>query len=157
MEITISGQLLTFLQAMGIGCALWVVFDVFRILRMMGKRATVLIYIQDIVFFLLCGAVTYLFMLRSSSGEIRAFVLLGEILGAILYNFTISVLIRKIAQAIITFIGRYILHPIGHFLKNCVKFFKKKSRAPVGHVKKFGHRIKFFLKQTGVMLYNLVK
>lgn len=157
MEITVTGQLLTFLQAMGIGCGLWVVFDVFRIMRMMGKRLLILIYIQDILFFLLCGGVTYLFMLQTSDGQVRVFILLGEILGAFLYNFTISLLIRKVAQAIITWIGRYILRPIGHFFKNCVKFMKKKSRAPAGRAKNFARRVKFFLKQTGVMLYNLIK
>lgn len=98
MSISVTKQLFDFLLAMLVGGLLGAVYDLFRISRLTFGGGRVGIFFQDLVFFLFCTIVTFLFLVVDNSGEIRAFLLVGELLGALLYFFTLGKLVLRTAE-----------------------------------------------------------
>ena len=89
------------------------IFDFFRILRKSFKTKNLIIYFEDILFWILSGISTILFMYYFSDGSIRLYMFLGLSLGFIIYMLLISNIIMKIFIPIISFfktIVNYIIH-----------------------------------------------
>lgn len=104
VENLVTVQTMIFLRALAVGAVLGVVYDLFRIFRMTVRCGTVHIFVQDCIYYFFCGLVTFSFMLSSSAGQIRFFILLGELLGAVLYLTTLGVLVMKVSSGIIRFV-----------------------------------------------------
>ena len=58
MGISVSQQTMTFLQSLLLGAALGMLYDVFRILRLLIPSGKVISFVEDIVYFLLCGVIS---------------------------------------------------------------------------------------------------
>lgn len=162
MEITITNQAQLFLTALLVGAALAAVYDVFRILRIAFPSGTVCIAIEDICYFILCTFVTFTFILRDNEGMVRSYILLGEVLGWVLYYFTLGSLVISCSKGVIRFCHRIcrffyrcFLHPIFRILA----WFGKLFRLPLRWLRKQGKKVstmsKYNLKHTRIMLYNL--
>lgn len=106
MGISVTGQSVVFLSACVFGMVLGLVYDIFRIIRVAVPHGGLAVFIEDVLFFLLCAVSTFLFLLYMSAGEIRFFVIIGEILGAALYYFSIGFLVYRSAKAIIGFLKK---------------------------------------------------
>ena len=102
MEISVSGQALAFLFALLFGAVLGVFYDLFRISRIALRQNAVAIFIEDLFFWIVASVATFLFLLFENSGEVRVYLLLGVVLGAILYYFTLGILVMKLARLILT-------------------------------------------------------
>ena len=68
-----------------IGMALGLLYDVFRIVRIALPSPKLLVAAQDILYFLLASGITCLFTLNINEGEVRSFVLVGELLAGWMY------------------------------------------------------------------------
>ncbi|WP_052446666.1 spore cortex biosynthesis protein YabQ [Candidatus Soleaferrea massiliensis] len=163
LELQVSAQTLLFLQSCLLGAVLGVIYDVFRILRISFKNGSILIFLEDALFFIICAVLTFCFMLMSNDGQIRFFILLGEVIGFILYYFTIGALVMKISKLIINFIRRLFLLLYKIFIRPFVIFFRFLFRkiSPVfkkisGNCKKIEKKAKFSLKERRIVLYNLI-
>ena len=103
-------------------------------------------------------------MMQSIGGQLRFFIVLGELLGGVIYYFTIGSLVMKISKLIIRavkavfrFIYRVLIRPVLIllvWLGRKIRKFLSKLMIPF---KKFGTKVKFRLKQRQVLLYNLFK
>ncbi len=120
----------TALYAIVVGIVLGVLYDVFRIQRIsmsrdyhftvMRKREnnsktlnlltnfllsdklkSVIIFIEDVAFFVLSAVIVIIFIYQSNSGIIRWFELSGAVLGFILYYFTVGRLVVSLSEYII--------------------------------------------------------
>lgn len=80
-----------------LGGALGVLYDCFRLLRLMFPAGRGLIFWQDGFFFLLSAAALFRFTLRLCSGQLRLFVLMGCLLGFFLYYSTAGALVYALA------------------------------------------------------------
>lgn len=109
------------------GVCIGLIFDLFRILRKSFKTSNLIIYIQDILFWIFTGISIVFFMYNYSDGSIRLYMILGLILGFLLYLLTISKYIIKVFVIFICIIKRIIIRSINiinmpiQFTKNLIK------------------------------------
>ena len=105
--LTIADQTQLFLFALGLGFLLGIVYDLFRTERMAFTMRRVGVFLQDILFFLTCAAVTFLFLLAVNHGEIRGFIIAGEALGFFIYYFSFGLLAVRVSSFTIRTIRRF--------------------------------------------------
>ena len=113
----------------------------------------------DFVYFVVCAFLTFTFIFTFNYGEIRLYILAGELLGFIVYYITVGSLMIKIISAILSFlrkvknkVKRVIFMPIynklrklGQKVRN--KFFKNPHRP---------NNSKIHLKDRLVLVYNSI-
>ncbi len=162
MDLTISNQTMVFLYACLLGVGLGVCYDVFRILRVALPLGTVVTFIEDILYFAVTAIATFTFLLYFTQGQIRVYVLLGEVLGWVLYYVTVGSLVIKISKAIVgsirfvlKWLYRIFLSPFVRLFcflgrKICKLFVNIRNKAKNAAV-----RQKFNLKKKEILLYNL--
>ena len=109
------------------GICIGIVFDIFRITRKAFKLPNLLIYIEDILFWILTGALLLFDIYVFTDGQIRLYMILMLILGALIYFLVISKYFIKTNTKIIEII-KYItlklLSPFKKLAKKLIKFKK---------------------------------
>ena len=167
VENLVTVQTMIFLRSLAIGAVLGVVYDLFRIFRMTVRCGKVSIFVQDCVYYFFCGLVTFSFMLSASAGQIRFFILLGELLGAVLYLTTLGVLVIKVSGSVIRFVRwllgwvyKLTLQPVFRFLGWIFGIFGGWFGALFGLLgksqKKVTKSMNLCLKHQASMMYNLI-
>ena len=91
------------------GIFIGILFDFFRILRKSFKTVNFITNIEDILFWILTGLSIIYCMYNFSGGALRFFMLLGLILGILLYMLTLSDFLVKIVVKIISIIKKFVL------------------------------------------------
>jgi Spore cortex protein YabQ (Spore_YabQ). len=117
-----------FILAVLFGVLLGAIYDLFRIVRFAFDFGKTAIFIQDIIFFAACGVLTFLFMLTFTSGQIRAFVFVAQLVGFSAYYFTVGRIVYGLAKKIISIVKRIltaIFAPILKILGKTQKITKK--------------------------------
>ncbi len=66
------------------------IFDIFRAFRKTFNIKDIIIYLQDIIFWIISGFIILYSVYTFSNGELRLYMLLGIILGSIIYLLLIS-------------------------------------------------------------------
>ncbi len=74
-----------FLASLGAGFLSGAVFACFRVLRLFGLRGRVSVFIEDILFFLIAGLFSFIFLLYKNFGVPRAYIFCGETIGFLLW------------------------------------------------------------------------
>ena len=90
MEVTLSSQLLRLGISALVGLALAVVYDVFRVTRILFRTGKIAMYVQDILYGIAAAFVTFLLALAVNSGEIRFYIIGGELIGMAVYFLTLG-------------------------------------------------------------------
>ena len=130
-----------------VGIIIGILFDIFRILRKSFKTKDIVTYIEDILFWILTGIIILFSMYKFSNGELRFFMIIGILMGTLMYMITfiryvikISVFIIKIIKTIIVYpvkvvekiLKKIIIRPIFiiciNFKKNFINFVKKNKK-----------------------------
>ena len=103
---SVSQQTSLFLLAVVLGAALGVVYDCFRVFRIVFPPAAKsgAVAVQDIIFWLIYGFCIFCYSTIIGRGQIRFFVFFGSLLGFVLYiltlgNFVIGA-IRRVVTAV---------------------------------------------------------
>ena len=103
-----------------------------------------------------------MFILGVNAGEIRGYLIVGELLGAMVYYGTIGRLIMRSAQAIsraircvLRFLRDKILKPIFRPFRKLGRKIQKAMKKAGKNSKKLSRSSKYRLKRTGILLYNL--
>lgn len=163
MTVSVSAQALEFLLSCILGAGLGLLFDVFRIIRLAVKCGKFAVFFQDLLFLLVCTVVTFFFLLRESSGEIRIFIIGGEILGAALYYLTLGVLMMRLSRIVIdairrfkSFLMRHLLPPIRQTRVKIGNTFDKNAQKAKVMLKKENKLFKLSLKVVQKKMYNLI-
>lgn len=163
MTVTLSGQLSDFGIALLMGAALGVVYDIFKVLRLIGLNFKIAAFIEDILFFLIATVTVFSYYMQITDGKFRIFPLIAAVLGFALYSISIEkpifFLIRKLYE-LISKIFSFIYKKIFLFALKKLGFLLKKVFYPVGKFfkKLFAENIVNFLKKllpkSRKMLYN---
>ena len=112
------------------GICIGVLFDFFRIQRKVLKTCDFITYIQDILFWIVSGLIIIFVIMKYTNGEIRIYMVLGIILGILIYFLIISKYIMKIFVCILSFLLNIIgklLFPIKKIYKIIKKSWKNKN------------------------------
>lgn len=151
--LPLASQTVTFLLAILLGFVLGLLYDVFRILRLAVKSGFLVTLIEDVVYLIFVAVSSYSLALIRSDGFLRAYILIGEGLGAILYFFSLSIVIMGISALVIgmihTVLG-WIFTPVLRFLRFLGTLFEKISKKVWIFVKKL-------LKRIMHLVYNNTK
>lgn len=160
--IEVNTQTIVFLQSLALGFALGLFYDVFRVLRLAVRHSSAIVFLEDICYFIVCAILTFLFSLSAINGHVRVFLVLGELLGATIYYFSLGVLVMGVSKAIIRFVKallhllyRILLRP---FVRLFGWFYAKLSKAGgklAQNAKKVRAKTKYTLKRRGILVYNL--
>lgn len=108
MILSIANQSHIFILTVALGFIIGFVYDIFRIIRKTFKHPDFLTQLEDLIYWLLVSFLMFYFMLNNNNGEIRAFNIIGVLLGMLLYFLTLSILIVKVSVTIIQFIEKII-------------------------------------------------
>lgn len=145
-------ETLEFFQFIGVGVILAFIFDFFRAYRRYKKVNSKVVFMQDIIYFLIAWIILIISILKLLDGNIRLYLILGILLGILLYisalsSYTIKLFIY-IFKVIHKFID-YILLPI-ELIK---QVFEKISTFLVKIIKKC---CKMFINMI-LNIYNFTK
>lgn len=122
MQESLTSQILIFVYSLALGMFLGFAYDIFRIIRMVINSRNIAIFIQDVLYFILSGGVTFLFVLSVNGGNSRFYILAGEGIGWIAYHITLGEVIYKCSNKTVNFVKSKIAA-----LKN--KLLKKFSKS----------------------------
>lgn len=103
-EITIKEQLLSFMYANLMGLALSIIFDLFRTLRKSFTHGKIAVFIEDVLFFTIAQFITFMLLMARCNGEVRAYIIIGIIIGFFIYRVTVSRIVLPISVLIFKFI-----------------------------------------------------
>ncbi len=157
-----SEQLKLFLLSLGAGFFLGIIYDILRTVRLSFTRSKAAIFIFDILYFLIFGLFTFLFILAVNKGEIRFYLLFGEALGAVIYYFSFGIAAIKISDKIVkgvrTFfrvLFKVISAPFRFIFRIIKKIFSKVSAVFRKKQKKCKKNCKKLLPKLRLYVYNL--
>lgn len=164
LEISVAQQTIAFLTACLFGMVLGAIYDIFRIFRIAIPCGKIAVFIHDIIFWIICATLSFLFMLYTNAGEIRFFYIFGESLGFCIYYFTIGILVYKSAKAVIEFIkkllrifAKFILEPIWQLLLLIIRLIYKILLKVKYFMKKKSKVCKTHLQVDKSIVYNLLR
>lgn len=136
----VENQAYLFLVFSLTGVVLGVLFDFFRVLRKTFKTGDFVTYIEDILYWILAGIIILYNIWFFNDGEIRVFMSLGILMGAIIYCLTLSPIFIKIdyffmkkIKGVFTLLYNILKIPIEFMInllkkiKNIVNFKNKKG------------------------------
>ncbi|MBQ6713923.1 MAG: hypothetical protein IJN15_00055 [Clostridia bacterium] len=89
-EISINNQIITFLLSLVLGCVLCAFYDTFRSIRKVGFNSFTATFISDLVFWIVSGFITFLFLIARTNGAPRGYVFLTALMGFIIFRATLS-------------------------------------------------------------------
>lgn len=164
MTVDISYQAFSFLLAVLLGAALGVVYDVFKVLRLVGLKGKVIVFFEDILFFLISTIAIYSYYMEITDGKARIYPVIAAVIGFWLYFKTVEKPVFWIVKTIykgITISAEFLFK---YMVKKPVKLalkFLKKAFAPIYEFvyKKIIRNIIIFFKnllpKKDKMLYNV--
>ncbi len=77
------------------GVALGILYEFFRFLHRLHRRAAWLIFLEDLLFCLCCSAAMALLFFNLSYGQMRLYAFAGAVLGFLLWYCTVGALFRR--------------------------------------------------------------
>lgn len=119
----IQNQTYVFFWSLFVGVILAVIFDFFRILRRKGNTPNYMVYIQDIIYWIIITFIIIMSAFITNDGELRGYMFIGYILGAIVYIVTISRYILKFVNKVLDLVEN-IFNQIKEIIHKILKKFK---------------------------------
>ena len=158
-----SEQLTIFISSLGFGFLLGIFYDILRALRLSITKSGFAVIFFDIFYFIFFGFSTFLFTLALNKGEVRFYIIAGELIGALFYYFSLGVAVIKITDHFITllrkfysFVFKIISAPFRLVKKGFLLIFTKTSNF-FKKTEKKSHKIrKKLLPKARLYVYNLL-
>jgi len=139
MILSMSGQAWLFLTTVAAGFIIGLVYDIFRILRKAFRHRQWAVQLEDILFWVAGALLMFYFMLQSNYGEIRFFTIMGAALGMVIYFCSLSLVVMRVASAVIDIIRRvlrFLFAPFAPPLRKFTRFLKRGSAAKIRKTKR---------------------
>ena len=76
--------------SVGMGIRLMILYDLFRIIRMVIPHTVFWTGIEDFLYWIYCGFTTFNLLYQQNDGSLRAYVIAGVFLGMVSYQYLIS-------------------------------------------------------------------
>ncbi len=140
-EINLKNQIFTFLLSLVLGMIVCLVYDLscFAVRHKSKPFKTA----SDIVYFVFLAFVNFCFFLIASNGEMRLYLLVGELIGFIFCKKTLSVVfglllitLDKLIKSIKSILNRFVFGPAYNFLEKSAKITLKTGKKSLKIIKK---------------------
>ncbi len=155
-------QLAIFALSLGLGFLLGVLYDIIRALRLSITKSKIVLIICDIVYFVLFGIISFLFILALNKGEIRFYIIIGELIGAFFYYISLGTAVIKITNKAVSLLRKFytlvfkiISAPFRGLAKVFSGIFKKLRKLFKKTEKKSSKTRKNLLPKARLYVYNL--
>lgn len=106
-EIDIGLQFYYWLLSAVLGGMLCIFYDFFRAVRLAATHSVFKIFIEDLLYFCVISFVTFCFLLATTNGQVRGFVLFGIVVGFFITRCTVSFVLMKAYSFILKWIFRF--------------------------------------------------
>ena len=83
-----------------LGIWFMILYDGFRLLRQVFRHPILLVGMEDIGYWVYAAIRLFSLLYYENDGNLRAYAIMGVFTGMILYNFTISLFLRKLLKKI---------------------------------------------------------
>ena len=120
-------QVYVFLWSLLAGAIMAFVFDFFRLTRRKGNTKPILVYLEDIIYWIIVACIIIVSAFLTNNGDIRGFMFIGYIIGAVLYFMLLSNIFLSVCGGILDFIEG-IFKGICGFFRKIVNNFKFKEK-----------------------------
>ncbi len=156
MTTTLSEQLIQFGIAALVGVALGVVYDFFKVLRLIGLDFKIAAFVEDILFFLIATVTMFSYYMQITNGKFRIISLVAAALGFIVYSLTVEKVVFFIIKKIYALISKI----LGFIYEKIILFvIRKIVLKPFSAIGKFFKEkifnfFKNLLPKKDKMLYN---
>ncbi|MBP1564300.1 MAG: spore cortex biosynthesis protein YabQ [Oscillospiraceae bacterium] len=121
---SINEQLKLFLLSCLLGIPVGIIYDIFRIIRIILPHNHVLTAIEDVLFFIIYSVILMCFTISAARADFRVYYIVGNIIGAGAYFFTVGNVITRIVVKFTYLIRKNIINPLTFTIKKA--FYKKK-------------------------------
>ena len=159
----ISDQVMLFFMAVLVGAGLGVIFDVFRVIRVVFPPAkkSGLTALMDIVFWLIYAFTIFVYSVEYGRSQVRLFFFIGSIAGFVLYLLTVGNVVMGVIKKVCSIIAAALHFVYSYSISPIVKIvrviYQKESAVFVRshkHNTKHSLNIRNLLKKPIDMLYN---
>ena len=130
-----SEQLSIFLSALGFGFILGVLYDLMRAIRLSLPASKIATVIFDLLYVFIAGISSFLFILALNKGEIRFYIIFGELVGGAFYYVSFGIAAIKLTNRLSAglkkfycFLFKVFSTPFKFIHKNFSLFFKKSEK-----------------------------
>ncbi len=147
-----------FFYSLGFGFLLGILYDIFRLVRLIISRSKGFTFFMDLLYFAVCSLLVFCFILAVDSGRVRLYAVTGEALGWLIYYFSFGAVAIRLSNAVIGFFRRVKYAVSRRIKKISGKFFRKvgKIRGKCKKIiRKSDKKAKFNLQKYRHMVYNL--
>lgn len=155
-------QAMIFFTSLGVGFLLGVLYDVMRAFRLSFDRGKAVTVIIDLLYFSLVAFCSYVYILAANKGEVRSYIIAGELIGAVFYYFSLGAVAMKITDRLAAFLKKIrsvvfktICTPPALLKKGFSCFFRKMSSLLKKKQKNSQKIRKKHLPKLRLYVYNL--
>ena len=154
MNVSLSFQLQGFLISIACGVCLGLYYDFFRIFRTVFQSEKRTVFFQDLFYMLTAAFVTFLLALGVNYGEVRFYILAGEVIGWCLYFLTFGMVTIRVFHFASYVIHRFFINPIKKILSKLLHFLSNKIKLLLTNIKIKLVKWKKGLKPRNKIVYN---
>ena len=109
-----------FLASLLVGAVIGVIYDVFRVGRVIYSGGRIKLFFEDVLFFIMASLVFTVFMFNATMGVIRMFAAFGALIGFFAYRFSLGLFTVSVTKALKAWLTPYIRKTVG-FIKRKIK------------------------------------
>jgi spore cortex biosynthesis protein YabQ len=154
LNSSLASQFQGFVISIGVGLLLGVYYDIFRIFRTVFRSESRAVFFQDLFYMLSAAFVTFLLALGVNYGDVRFYILAGEIIGWCLYYLTVGMITIRLFKFISYILYRFLINPIKKIILQMYHWFCNILNIIVKKVKIVASNRKKRLKPHRKIVYN---
>lgn len=144
------------------GIVMGLFYEGLRALRMMFRHCAAVVFIEDILFFSLCGAVSFIIALTVGIGYFRVYYVVFEAMGAGIYFLTVGRAVNLLLKKVITSVKKFLYaayKKISPKMERKFVVIAKKSKGVFGKIAENVPKLSFVhrndLPKSDDMVYNV--
>ncbi len=160
--LSLATQTKSFLLSLGLGFIFGIVYDTLRIIRLCISSKKIVIIVFDILYCILFCFSFFIFLLMVNEGQFRFYLLLGSLVGFLVYYFSLGAIIFSFSRFLTEFIKKCVkrifavlLFPFQWIFVRIKSHVDKKFEKSRKRTKKLKNKSKTLLKLYKHLLYNL--
>ena len=131
-----------FLASLAVGCIIGLIYDVFRLVRVVYSGGRIKLFFEDVLFCVMSALVFTVFMFNVNMGVIRMFTAVGVLMGFFAYRFSVGMFTVPAAR----WLKGLLTPPVKRAIKRCshvvsVFMARRITFAEVKSVKRFPSKV----------------
>lgn len=154
MNLSLSFQLQGFVISIVTGLLLGAYYDIFRIFRTVFQSESRAVFFQDLFYMLSAAFITFLLSLGVNYGEVRFYILAGEMIGWCLYYLTVGMVTIRVFQFVSKILHKFLINPIRKISVRIFYFIFKMAKIIVRNTRIVTVNWKKHLKHHNTIVYN---